>query len=64
MTGGPREGVVAGDGLGDGVGFDPQADESPNAGLKNRRILVMHSFNVYVYQNKIKLRSMFTTSFL
>ena len=52
MTGGPREGVVAGDGLGDGVGFDPQADESPNAGLKNRRILVMHSFNVYVYQKQ------------
>ena len=36
MTGGPRVGVVAGDGLGDGVGFDPQAESPPKAGLQRK----------------------------
>jgi hypothetical protein len=36
MTGGPRVGVVAGDGLGEGVGFDPQAESPPKAGLHRK----------------------------
>ena len=33
MLGGPRVGVVAGDLLGEVVGCDPHAEESPKAGL-------------------------------